>query len=125
MKRTYLTLQEVGYIHITAILLTGGMDGIRDQKSLESAVYRPQSGYYADLFEEAAALLESLVNNHPYFDANKRTGFVAADSFLRANGFRIAISAADAEQFILEHLKHRTFKFEVILQWLRTVSKPL
>lgn len=125
MKRTYLTLQEVDYIHITAILLTGGMDGIRDQKSLESAVYRPQSGYYADLFEEAAALMESLVNNHPYFDANKRTGYVAADSFLRTDGFRIAVSAADAEQFILDHLKNRTFKFETILQWLRTVSKPL
>lgn len=125
MKRTYLTLKEVGYIHITAILLTGGMDGIRDQKSLESAVYRPQSGYYADLFEEAAALMESLVNNHPYFDANKRTGYVAADSFLRTNGFRIAVSAADAEQFILDHLKNRTFKFATILQWLRAVTKPL
>lgn len=125
MKRIYLTVQEVNYIHITAILLTGGMDGIRDQKSLESAVYRPQSGCYADVVEEAAALMESLINNHPYFDANKRTGYVTADSFLRANGFRIAVSADDAEQFILDHLNQGSFKFEKILKWLKTVVRPL
>jgi death on curing protein len=48
---------------------------------LEAAVFRPQTGYYNDLSEEAAALLESLVNNHAFLDGNKRVGFAATVSF--------------------------------------------
>ena len=125
MKRTYLFLKEIEHIHFTAIILTGGTDGVRDQKGLESAVYRPQSGYYEEVFEEAAALLESLVMNHPFLDANKRTGYVAADAFLRANGYRIAQRAQDAERFILQNLQDGTFRFKAIVKWLRTVTKPL
>lgn len=125
MKRTYLSLKEIEHIHLTAIVLAGGTDGVRDQKSLESAVYRPQSGYDEDVFEEAAALMESLVMNHPFLDANKRTGYVAADAFLRANGYRIAQRAQEAEQFILQNLQDGTFKFKAIVKWLRTVTKPL
>lgn len=125
MKRTYLTLKEIEHIHFTAIILTGGTDGVRDQKGLESAVYRPQSGYYEDVVEEAAALMESLVMNHPFLDANKRTGYVAADAFLRANGYRIAQRAQDAERFILQNMQDGTFRFKAIVKWLRTVTKPL
>jgi death-on-curing family protein len=64
----------------------GGADGLRDAGALEAAAFRPQCGYYNDQVEEAAALLESLLINHPFIDGNKRTAFAAADVFLRLNG---------------------------------------
>jgi len=96
-----------------------------NQGALESAVFRPQSGYYEDLLEEAAALFESLVNNHPFHDGNKRTGFVATNTFLRLNGYRIVVSADQGEQFLLKNLQGGTFRFEPIRDWLRSVVKPL
>jgi len=59
-----------------------GMHGLRDQCALESAVFRPQMGYYNDVSEEAAALLGSLVNHRAFLDGNKRVGFAAAHPFL-------------------------------------------
>ena len=125
MTRVYLTVVEVVLIHFTAVELRGGLHGIRDQGALESAVFRPQSGYYEDLLEEAAALFESLVNNHPFHDGNKRTGFVATNTFLRLNGYRIVVSADQGEQFLLKNLQGGTFRFEPIRDWLRSVVKPL
>ena len=57
----YLTLAEVLAMHADLIERYGGTQGVRDQGLLEAALYRPQTGYYADLIEEAAALWESLV----------------------------------------------------------------
>ncbi len=125
MKRVYLTVADVLLIHFTAVELRGGLHGVKNQGALESAVFRPQSGYYADLVEEAAALFESLVNNHPFHDANKRTGFIAANTFLRLNGFRIVVTADVAERFVLETLRAGTFRFEPICDWLRAHAKPL
>ena len=65
------------------------MTGIRDMGGLESAAYRPQSGYYSDIVEEACALMESLLINHPFMDGNKRTAFAACSVFLHINGQRI------------------------------------
>lgn len=125
MTRVYLTVADVLLIHFTAVELRGGLHGVKNQGALESAVFRPQSGYYADLVEEAAALFESLVNNHPFHDANKRTGFIATSTFLRLNGFRLVVTADAAEQYLLENLRAGTFRFERIREWLRTVVKPL
>jgi len=125
VTRVYLTVADVLLIHFTAVELRGGLHGVKNQGALESAVFRPQSGYYADLVEEAAALFESLVNNHPFHDANKRTGFIATSTFLRLNGFRLVVTADAAEQYLLENLRAGTFRFERIREWLRTVVKPL
>ena len=82
----YLTTGDVLSIHQDQIRRCGGAAGVRDQGLLEAAVFRPQSGYYADLIEEAAALWESLSQNHPFFDGNKRTAFAATYTFPRVNG---------------------------------------
>ena len=76
-ERVYLTVAEVVAIHHHQIEEYGGEHGLRDQGSLEAAVFRPQTGYYNDISEETAALLESLVNNHAFVDGNKRVGFAA------------------------------------------------
>ena len=61
----YLTLADALALHAILIRKYGGTDGIRDMGALESALFRPQTGYYADLIAEAAALLESLaINQH-------------------------------------------------------------
>jgi death-on-curing protein len=66
----YLTLAEVVAIHADQIERYGGFRGIRDWDLLDSAVLRPQNGYYNGLLEEAAALWESLSQNHPFVDGN-------------------------------------------------------
>lgn len=121
MDRTYITIAEVEEIHRRVLLHAGGSPGVRDRGALESAVFRPQSGYYADLVEEAAALMESLTNNHPFVDGNKRTAFVAVNTFLKANGFQMRCTNEDAEQFFLSNLTKGTFRFPQIRDWLRKV----
>ena len=78
----YLTTVEVLAIHNDQIERYGGSHGVRDPGLLEAALFRPQTGYYADLIEEAAALWESLSQNHPFIDGNKRTAFAATYTFL-------------------------------------------
>ncbi|HED36770.1 MAG TPA: type II toxin-antitoxin system death-on-curing family toxin, partial [Ignavibacteria bacterium] len=75
--RKYLTNDEVIIIHKNLIDEFGGLHGIRDNNSLESAVMRSQSGYYEDIYEEASALMESLASNHSFVDGNKRISFFA------------------------------------------------
>ena len=77
-ERTYLTVGEVLQIHHQLIDNYGGIRGVRDKRLLESAVFRPQIGYYNNIAEEAAALMESLANNHPFLDGNKRVAFAVA-----------------------------------------------
>src|ERR1700682_6445867 len=84
----YLTVAEVLAMHTDQIERYGGSHGVRDQGLLEAALLRPQTGYYADLIEEAAALWESLAQNHPFIDGNKRTAFAATYTFLAINGAR-------------------------------------
>ena len=100
--RTYLHMTEVWAVHQAVIALFGGKDGIREPAALESAVNRPQNGYYANLEAEAAALLESLLINHPFLDGNKRTAFAACDVFLRLNGRRIHGDAARLHQCVMD-----------------------
>lgn len=124
MERVYLEIAEVVALHERVVRQTGGLLGVRDPALLESAVMRPQTGYYTDVIEEAAALLESLVQNHPFHDGNKRTAFACTDAFLKANGYRIVVEGAKAEAFFLENLEHGTFRFAVIRDWLNSVVQP-
>ena len=76
-------------MHAILIKRYGGAEGVRDMGAVEAAVFRPQCGYYADVVQEACALMESLLINHPFVDGNKRAAFAALDVFLRINGYRI------------------------------------
>lgn len=88
-QRAYLTASDVLFIHECLVRRYGGTDGILNRDGLESAVMRASSGYYMSIAEEAAALAESLLVNHPFRDGNKRTAFASADVFLRINGLVI------------------------------------
>ena len=88
-QRAYLTASDVLFIHECLVRRYGGTDGILNRDGLVSAVMRASSGYYMNIAEEAAALAESILVNHPFRDGNKRTAFASADVFLRVNGLVI------------------------------------
>ena len=116
--RTYLTIAEVLAIHEEQINEYGGSHGIRDRGLLESAVFRPQTGYYASVTEEAAALMESLANNHPFLDGNKRTAFACAHTFLLLNGFDLEVDSDSVYEFMMHSISAGEFRFARILEWM-------
>lgn len=118
-RRVYLTLDDVLYIHAEQIRLYGGADGTRDEGLVLSALLRPQTGYYADLIEEAAALWESLAMNHGFVDGNKRVAFAALVVFLGANGLALTAAPEAVIAFIFHHLESGTFAKDVLDAWLR------
>lgn len=83
----YLTTADLLGLHHALLERYGGLGGVRDLGALEAAAFRPQCGYYEDAIAEAAALMESLLINHPFVDGNKRVAFAACDVFLRINGY--------------------------------------
>ncbi|MGW2650259.1 type II toxin-antitoxin system death-on-curing family toxin [Streptomyces sp. NPDC001393] len=102
----YLTVQEVLDL---AELACGGQEvAVRDLGLLSSAVYRPQSQMfgveaYADLFEKAAALLQSLAVNHPLVDGNKRMAWMATVVFLDFNGTEmVGVEQDEAYKLVIE-----------------------
>lgn len=115
----YLTVEEVLAIHQRLIEKFGGPAGIRDLGLLESALYRPRTGYYRDIVEMAAALFESLLMNHPFIDGNKRVAFFATDVFLRLNGWKIQVEAEAAHRDLIGMLEKGECDFGHLLPWLR------
>ena len=118
-------MAEVYLMQHRLIELFGGLHGVRDQAAVEAAVFRPQTGYYNSIEEEAASLMESLGNNHCFLDGNKRIAFTAADVFLRRNGFYIAVEAAGGDEFMNGSMERQEFRFAKILDWIRKHVKPL
>ena len=116
----YLTVAEVLAMHADQIERYGGAQGVRDQGLLEAALYRPQTGYYADLIEEAAELWESLAPNHPFIDGNKRTAFAAMYTFLSINGAHLTADAQEAYAFVAGLYGANQFSFDDLVPWLRT-----
>lgn len=117
----YLTTADALFFHQQLIERYGGASGIRDAGALESALHRPQTGYYDTLVHEAAALLESLVQNHPFLDGNKRVAFAVVDVFLRVNGHVfVADSAVIYKQFIAL-IEEREFDMERLVPWLESI----
>src|SRR5579859_2309908 len=115
----YLTVAEVLAMHTDQIERYGGSHGVRDQGLLEAALYRPQTGYYADPIEEAAALWESLSQNHPFIDGNKRTAFAATYTFFAINNARLTANAQDAYVFVAGRYEANRFSFDKLVPWLR------
>lgn len=107
-------------IHAAIIERYGGLAGVRDIGSLDAAVNRPQSGYYQDEIAAAAALWESLVQNHPFVDGNKRTGFACTSRYLKTNGLAFPKRAIDqVEDFVIGLLEAGKFTRENLEIWMR------
>ncbi len=119
------TIEELLEIHDIAVHEFGGSLGLRDEGALYSALMRPQLGYYNDILEEAAALMESLAMNHPFVDGNKRTAFFATDTFLRKNGQFIDCDNDEAYEFFMGLFETNSFRFAQLHAWLEQNVKPL
>jgi death on curing protein len=115
----YPTVEEVTAVHAQLIARFGGALGIRDRGALESAVARPQSGYYADLIQKAAALWESLSQNHAFVDGNKRVAVTTMAAFLRVNGYRLEFDDIEAFSFLVGLYETGTLRFKELDNWLR------
>jgi death on curing protein len=121
----YMTLDEIDKIHTAVLAESGGFPGYRDKGLVDSAINRPKSGYYKNLFEEAAATMESISNNQGFVDGNKRTAFISTDTFLRWNGFYLEIEPQAAYDFMVKASKDKVFKFGLILEWLLDIYEVL
>jgi len=115
----YVTFVEALAFHHDQINRYAGDEGVRDPGALEAALFRPQTGYYDDLIEEAAALWESMAQNHPFVDGNKRTAFAVTDTFLRINGLMVDASPHDVATFIYSLYDSQTFNLAELVTWLR------
>jgi death-on-curing protein len=115
----YLTVTEVLAMHTDQIYRYDGTHGVRDHGLLEAALFRPQTGYYADLIEEAAALWESLSQNHAFLDGNKPTAFAATYTFLAINGARLTADAQETYVFVETLYAATQFSFDRLVPWLR------
>ena len=120
----YLTVADVVAIHADLIERYGGSHGLRDPGLLEAALYRPQTGYYADLIEEAVALWESLSQNHAFIDGNKRVAFAAMLTFLIINGARLTADEDDTCAFVASLYEAGMLNFDNLVAWLRERVTP-
>jgi len=115
----YLDVADVLAFHDIQLRRYGGAPGIRDMGLVEAALFRPQTGYYKDIIEEAAALWESFLMNHPFIDGNKRTAFAVMDVFLRVNGIRITSNSLQAGDFLYGLFDKGDVTFKNLDSWLR------
>lgn len=118
-RTLFLTVDEVLAIHERLIEAFGGPPGVRDPGLLESALFRPRTGYYRDLAAMATALFESLLMNRPFVDGNKRVAFFATDVFLRLNGWRLEVDPEEAHAFLIDLLEAARCDFERLLPWIQ------
>jgi len=115
----FLSLDEAIAIQERLIDKFGGTQGLRDKGLLESVLFRPQTGYYADLPQMAAALFESLISNHAFLDGNKRAAYFMCDVFLRINGWKLKMSAEVGYTFIVGSLKEGYCDYDHLLPWIQ------
>ncbi len=120
----YVTTADALFFHKQLIERYGGAEGIRDIGALESALHRPQTGYYATLIHQAAALLESLIQLHPFVDGNKRVALAVTDVFLRINGHSITANSIYIHRFMVQLFEAHHFDMEHLAPWLQKNVSP-
>lgn len=114
----YLTLEQVLKMHEVLIEKFGGLHGVRDANLLISAIETPKAAMFGDdlyptVYEKAAVYLFHIVCNHPFNDGNKRTGFLAAYLFLKANKVSILFEDEVYEDLVVEVAKGKKTKEEI------------
>jgi len=122
---TWLLDTTVLVAHEISLANFGGGEGIRDEGLLQSAPARPRNLYaYGEptLFELAASYSYGIVNNHPFIDGNKRTGFLAGAAFLELNGYRLIAAEPEATAVILG-VASGTIAESELADWLRQHSR--
>lgn len=125
----YLSPHQVLFLHARLIEETGGSHGVRDMGLLLSALGRPQATFedkdlHPTIYMKAAVLADSMINNHPFLDGNKRTGIGVAVLFLSINGHVVTASSEELLDITMRIAQKQTSGNEVAA-WFKTHSKPL
>jgi len=121
----YPSIEDAIAAHSQLISRFGGSLGIRDRSALESALARPQSGYYSDVIQQGSALWESLSQNHPFIDGNKRVAITVTAAFLSVNGYSLMFDDLEAYWFLIGLYEAGTFDRTRLEGWLRGHSSPV
>lgn len=119
----YLSIEQVLGLHRALVRAFGGADALRDRGALEAAVARPPMTFggedlYADVASKGAALMHSLVLNHPFVDGNKRVGVAAAEYFFTCNGETLEASDEELERLTLDVAQGKV-QIEALAIWFR------
>ncbi len=128
MKKTFfLSITQVLAIHDQMIKRFGGSKGVRDISLLASAIGRSQATFdnkdlYDNIFDKAAALLQSLLKNHPFVDGNKRTALTSTGIFLKINGYSLINNHKEEVEFAVK-VDNKRLSLEEINKWLKDHSK--
>ena len=117
-----IDLEDVVNIHEFLINKFGGTHGLRDKNLLKSAIARPfqtfdKEDLYKSHIEKAAALIESIVTNHPFIDGNKRTGYILMRLYLMENGLDISANQAEKFEFVIA-IASGDLTFTEIVDWI-------
>lgn len=125
-KIKFLSTTQVLAIHDQMVKRFGGSFGVRDLGLIESAVARPQSGFggqylYTNIFDMAAALLQSILKNHAFVDGNKRTALTSAGIFLKLNEVNLINSHKEEVNFAVR-VDNQNLSLEEISKWLKDHS---
>ena len=125
----YISADEVLAIHEDMLDRYGGSHGIRDLTLLYSAIYRPQASFagedlYKSTFDKTAALVHSLLLNHPFTDGNKRTAYTSGARFLYKNGFNLYAPTSEVIKFT-KNVENKKINIIKITNWLKKNSKKL
>jgi death-on-curing protein len=116
-----ITFEEALHIHDVLIDEFGGSSGLRDTKLLKSALARPEQTFdgkdlYSSPIEKAAAILESIVVNHPFIDGNKRTGYTLFRLYLLKAGLDI-VASQDEKYDLVISIADGTKNIDHIIAW--------
>ena len=129
MKIKFVPLEDVLLIHEMIIEATGGQVGVWDFALFHSTISRPQASFagkdlYSTIFDKAAALIHSLLLNHPFNDGNKRTSLATTERFLNINSIKIIATQKEKVKFTLD-IESKKLNLSQIAIWLRKHSKKL
>jgi death on curing protein len=118
-----IQLKDALFFHSKIVTASGGADGLRDVGGLEAAHERPFSGFgdyefYPTPEQKAAALIESIVKNHPFIDGNKRTGYVLMRLLLNVYKKDIEITEDEKYDFVIKVAEGK-WDYDEILSWLQ------
>ena len=123
-----VTVEDILFFHYDVITLDGGASGIRDVGALEAAVARPRAGVggeerFPTPFSKAAALMESIIQRHPFVDGNKRTRLKSGIFLLFLAGYELTPSPQELTDVTLEVAEHR-LDVDGLAQWLEEHARP-